>query len=79
MQYSAIQLEDEPRVEIAPAHPAKKAHSQKKYCRQCWRHDVHVPIAIPSVVVGFTVIATFGLVLFFRPSRCVCCGTVRVG
>lgn len=52
--------------------------SAKKYCRSCWRDDFHVEVISSSVVYGFLVFATFGLVLLARPTRCVCCGTIRI-
>ncbi len=51
---------------------------QKKYCRQCWRDDLHFRVNYPPIVFGFLIIATCGLVLLVRPSRCVCCGTMRI-
>jgi len=51
---------------------------RKKYCRQCWRDDFHYRVNYSPVVLGFLVIVTCGLVLLIRPSRCVCCGTMRI-
>ena len=49
-----------------------------KKCRSCWRDDIHKPARFSPFVFGFLLIATLGLVLVIRPSRCVCCGTMRV-
>ena len=35
-------------------------------------------VPLPPFALGFLMVATFGLVLFVRPSRCVCCGKLRV-
>ena len=51
---------------------------RKKYCRQCWREDFHYRITYSPIVFGFLIVATGGLVLLIRPSRCVCCGTMRI-
>ena len=51
---------------------------QQKYCRQCWRKDFHFRVSYPPIVFGFLVVATCGLALVIRPSRCVCCGTMRI-
>ena len=51
---------------------------QKKYCRSCWRKDFHFRVAFPPIVYGFLLVATCGLILVIRPSRCVCCGTMRI-
>lgn len=51
---------------------------RKKYCRQCWREDLHYRVNYSPVVFGFLIVATLGLVLLIRPSRCVCCGTMRI-
>lgn len=48
-----------------------------KHCRSCWREDIHVPVSIPPFALGFLLVFTLGLVLFLRPSRCVCCGKIR--
>lgn len=50
----------------------------KKYCRQCWREDFHFEVIDSPVVFGFLLVATFGLFLLVRPTRCTCCGTMRV-
>lgn len=49
-----------------------------KHCRSCWREDIHKPARLQPFVFGFLLIATLGLVVFLRPSRCVCCGTMRI-
>ncbi len=49
-----------------------------KRCRSCWRDDIHKPARFGPFVFGFLLVATLGLILFVRPSRCVCCGTMRV-
>ena len=51
---------------------------QQKYCRQCWRKDLHYRVSYPPIIYGFLLIATCGLILVIRPSRCVCCGTMRI-
>ena len=51
---------------------------QKKYCRQCWRKDFHFRVAYSPILYGFLLVATCGLILVIRPSRCVCCGTMRI-
>ena len=51
---------------------------QKKYCKQCWRKDFHFRTNYSPVVMGFLIVATCGLALLIRPSRCVCCGTMRI-
>ena len=51
---------------------------QKKYCRQCWRKDFHFRASYPPIVYGFLLVVTCGLILFIHPSRCVCCGTMRI-
>jgi hypothetical protein len=49
-----------------------------KRCRSCFRDDVHVKVAYPPFVFGFLLIVSCGMILLLRPSRCVCCGTMRV-
>jgi len=51
---------------------------RKKYCRQCWREDFHFRVNYSPIVFGFLIVATCGLILLIRPSRCVCCGTMRI-
>jgi hypothetical protein len=53
-----------------------KTHTQK-HCRSCWRQDIHLPVPISPIIVGFLTVASFGLFLLFRPTHCVCCGTKR--
>lgn len=50
----------------------------KKYCRSCWREDLHMRINYSPLLLGFLMVVTCGLVLLVKPSRCVCCGTVRI-
>jgi len=49
-----------------------------KHCRSCWREDIHKPARISPMVYGSLVVISFGLILALKPSRCVCCGTMRV-
>jgi len=51
---------------------------QEKYCRSCWRKDLHFRVSYSPIVFGFLLVATCGLILIIRPSRCVCCGTMRI-
>jgi len=41
--------------------------------------DYHATAQIPvnKVLLAFLVILTFGLILLFRPKRCVCCGEMK--
>jgi len=48
-----------------------------KHCRSCFRSDIHIPCAQPPILYGFLIVFTLGLILLYRPSRCVCCGTKR--
>jgi hypothetical protein len=48
-----------------------------KHCRSCFREDIHFKVGIPPFVFGFLLVATFGLVFFMHPTRCVTCGKVR--
>ena len=50
----------------------------EKRCRSCWRDDIHIPVEFPPLIVGFLTVATLGLFLLVKPSRCICCGTKRV-
>jgi hypothetical protein len=49
-----------------------------KRCRSCWRNDLHYDVSIPPFLLGVLLVITFGAALFLRPSRCVCCGTMRL-
>ncbi len=50
-----------------------------KYCRSCWRKDLHQSIwQLPKWARRILNFATLGLIRKIEPSRCVCCGTVRV-
>jgi len=49
-----------------------------KRCRSCFRDDIHFEVEFSPFLRGFLIAATFGLILIMRPSRCVCCGTLRV-
>ncbi len=49
-----------------------------KRCRSCWRNDIHYNVSIPPFLLGVLLVVTFGLVFLLRPSRCVCCGTMRL-
>lgn len=49
-----------------------------KRCRSCWRDDLHIAVRFSPFVFGFLLVISFGLILLIRPSRCVCCGTMRV-
>ena len=49
-----------------------------KWCRSCWREDVHFVVKCSPWMYGFLLVLTFGLVLFIRPSQCCCCGEIRV-
>jgi len=49
-----------------------------KHCHSCFRNDLHFNVPIPPFIFGFLLIASCGLICFVRPSRCVCCGKVRV-
>jgi len=60
------------------AFEATTTLKQKKYCRQCWREDFHFRASYSPIVFGFLIVATCGLILVIRPSRCVCCGTMRI-
>jgi len=58
-------------VEVQPRGRVKR-------CRSCWRDDFHYNVKFSPVIFGFLLIVTCGLILFVRPSRCCCCGTMRV-
>ena len=49
-----------------------------KHCRSCFRKDIHRPVPIPPFAFGFLLVVTFGLILFVKPSSCVCCGCTRI-
>ena len=49
-----------------------------KHCRSCWREDIHHNVPIPPFALGFLTVMTLGLILLIRPSRCVCCGRMRL-
>ena len=49
-----------------------------KHCRSCFRDDYHFKVSIPPFILGFLMIATFGLVFLLHPTRCVTCGKVRI-
>jgi len=51
---------------------------QLKHCKNCWREDIHKPARFSPIVYGGLVVLSFGLILALRPTRCVCCGTMRV-
>lgn len=52
--------------------------SDVKYCRSCWRPEVHRPIPISPFLLGFLTVMTLGLIFWIRPTRCVCCGKTKV-
>ena len=60
------------------AYEATTTLKRRKYCRQCWREDLHFRVNYSPIVMGFLIVVTCGLILFLRPSRCVCCGTMRI-
>lgn len=61
------------------SQPRAQAHKDSvKHCRSCWRKDIHKPAQFSPFVFGFLTMVTLGLFLVFRPTRCVCCGTMRV-
>lgn len=50
-----------------------------KYCRSCWRKDQHESVwRMRPRVRRLVVILTLGLIKRIEPSRCVCCGTLRI-
>jgi predicted Zn-ribbon and HTH transcriptional regulator len=57
----------------------KRIPASVKHCRSCWRDDFHEDVKMPMFLFGFLVVVTFGIILLVRPSRCVCCGTMRIG
>ena len=70
-------------VQLVRAKPVERAEKRMpasvKRCKSCWRDDFHEDVKMPMFVFGFLLVVTFGLFLLFRPSRCVCCGTMRIG
>ena len=51
---------------------------QKRYCKQCCREDVHKPVDCPIVPKMIFAVISLGLVVFFWPTKCTCCGTKRI-
>lgn len=50
-----------------------------KHCRACFRDEHHLILPIYPFLLGFLTVITFGLIFVIRPSRCVCCGKMRIG
>ena len=49
----------------------------KRFCRACNRKDIHKKIPFSPLAYLVLFFMTFGLILFFHPRRCVCCGKFR--
>jgi hypothetical protein len=73
----------------SPKHRARLAQANEngelenaiktvKRCRSCWRDDIHYNVSIPPFLLGMLLVVTLGGAMFFKPSRCVCCGTMRL-
>lgn len=58
---------------------SRRVRAVVKRCKSCWRDDYHEVVRLPVFVFGFLLVVTFGLILFIKPYRCVCCGTKRIG
>lgn len=52
--------------------------SAVRHCRSCWRNDIHHPVLMSPTMLGFLIVATLGLIILTRPSRCTCCGNLRI-
>ena len=60
------------------SEPEVTRHVSVKHCKSCWREDVHKPARFNPIVYGGLFVLSFGLIVALNPSRCVCCGTMRV-
>ncbi|MFK7765954.1 MAG: hypothetical protein AB8B55_01845 [Mariniblastus sp.] len=59
-------------------HDETQTQGTTKACRSCWRDDIHIAVPFRPFALGFLLIVTLGLILVIRPSRCICCGTIRI-
>jgi len=53
------------------------SRNQKLFCKSCFRMDVHSPVKFSALIRGILLVVSLGLIIFFWPKKCICCGKVR--